>query len=166
MLWRMIETNINASCFKSKGMKLLIDPLVLKGYVATYWTCQIHKSTVIRISSMYSQVMNPGWWTLINMVECITGLQGSTMLFQWNHRSVTAYQINVKVKFLFWAHIQAQILMSTFTAHWNLWNLSSQVPICSWVERNNKAYSPLFRDTTTWNTNRTSNPGRDLDPDK
>ena len=35
-----------------------------------------------------------------------------------------------------------------------LTNLPSQVPICSWVERSNAAWSALLRGTTNWNSGR------------
>ena len=45
-----------------------------------------------------------------------------------------------------------------------LTNLPSQVPICSWVERSNAAWSALLRGTTSRRTGRVWNPGLDLDP--
>ena len=76
------------------------------------------------------------------------------------------------VKSLFSAHIQAQssalqiFFTSTFAGHWNLWNLSSRVPIYSWVERNNEAWIVLLRGTMSRNTGTISNSGHDLDPDR
>ena len=45
-----------------------------------------------------------------------------------------------------------------------LTNLPWQVPISSWVERSNAAWSALLRDTTSSRTGRVLNPGLDLDP--
>ena len=45
-----------------------------------------------------------------------------------------------------------------------LTNLPSQVPISSWVERSNAAWSALLRGTTSSRTGRVLNPGLDLDP--
>ena len=45
-----------------------------------------------------------------------------------------------------------------------LTNLPSQVPIFSWVERSNAAWSALLRGTTSSRTGRVLNPGLDLDP--
>ena len=104
--------------------------------------------------------------------------------------------IKVKVKSLFWVHIQAQssalqTLTSTFPGHRvftlhiqldihlnslgsiqpltrnlapRLTNLPSQVPICSWVERSNAAWSALLKGTTSRRTGRVLNSGLDLDP--
>ena len=46
-----------------------------------------------------------------------------------------------------------------------LTNLPSQVPISSWVERSNAAWSALLRGPTSRGTGRVLNPGLDLDPD-
>ena len=43
-------------------------------------------------------------------------------------------------------------------------NLPSQVPISSWVERSDAAWSALLRGTTSSRTGRVLNPGLDLDP--
>ena len=104
--------------------------------------------------------------------------------------------LKVKVKSLFWVHIQAQssalqTLTSTFPGHRaftlhiqldihlnslgsiqpltrnlapRLTNLPSQVPICSWVERSNTAWSALLKGTTSRRTGRVLNSGLDLDP--
>ena len=45
-----------------------------------------------------------------------------------------------------------------------LTNLLSQVPISSWVERSNAAWSALLRSTTSSRTGRVLNSGLDLDP--
>ena len=45
-----------------------------------------------------------------------------------------------------------------------LTNLHSQVPISSWVERSNAAWSALLRGTTSGRTGRVLNSGLDLDP--
>ena len=42
--------------------------------------------------------------------------------------------------------------------------LPSKVPICSWVERSNAAWSALLRGTTSGRTGMVLNPGLDLDP--
>ena len=45
-----------------------------------------------------------------------------------------------------------------------LTNMPSQVPICSWVERSNAAWSALLRSKTNRHTGRVLNPGLGLDP--
>ena len=45
-----------------------------------------------------------------------------------------------------------------------LTNLPSPVPISSWVERSNAAWSALLKGTTSSRTGRVLNPGLDLDP--
>ena len=55
-----------------------------------------------------------------------------------------------------------QPLTSNFAPR--LTNMPSQVPISSWVERSNAAWSALLRGTTSSHSGRVLNPGLDLDP--